>query len=307
MVEILNTLEGFEISFNDKSKRIVDIRIQDEIIEKLIFPFNKFDIPALEYKPFTRFTLAKSLDDLTKNKFSKFINSIIKNRDSGCFILITNNKNKKINEEFLVKLSTAVCHLIGMPNHDYMSGKYYARFHVKHEDNSDSYLRKAYINMDLHTDGTYIKEKTDWLLMSKLEEENVQGGETSLLHLDDWEHLNELFKDDVGKQNFIWGSPKSKNIDYKVEHPVFFEDEEGRAQISYIDQFPEPKNMEQGLFLQKLSDTLEESKKKIIIPLSVGSALVANNYFWLHGRKPFKENKNLSRELLRIRGSFFNN
>ena len=65
--------------------------------------------------------------------------------------------------------------------------------------------------------------------------------------------------------------------------------------------------MEQGLFLQKLSDTLEESKKKIIISLPVGNALVANNYFWLHGRKPFKENKNLSRELLRIRGSFFNN
>ena len=102
MVEILNTLEGFKISFNDKSKRIIDILIEDEIIEKLIFPFNKFDIPALEYKPFTRFTLAKSLDDLTTNKFSKLINSIIKNRDSGCFILRTNNKNKKINDEFLI-------------------------------------------------------------------------------------------------------------------------------------------------------------------------------------------------------------
>ena len=207
----------------------------------------------------------------------------------------------------MVKLSTAITYLIGNPNHDAMMGKYYARFHVKHEDDSDSYLRKAYINMDLHTDGTYVKEKTDWLLMTKLEEENVKGGETALLHLDDWEHLEELFKDEVGKQNFIWGSPKSKNVDYKVEHPVFFTDQEGRPQISYIDQFPEPKNMAQGLFLQKLSDTLEESKKKIIVPLPVGSALVANNYFWLHGRKPFKENKNLSRELLRIRGSFFNN
>ena len=49
------------------------------------------------------------------------------------------------------------------------------------------------------------------------------------------------------------------------------------------------------------------SYKKIIISLPVGNALVANNYFWLHGRKPFKENKNLTRELLRIRGSFFNN
>ena len=188
-----------------------------------------------------------------------------------------------------------------------MAGKYYARFHVKHEDNSDSYLRKAYINMDLHTDGTYVRETTDWILMSKLEEEHVIGGETALLHLDDWEHLPELSEDKIGLQNFTWGSPKSKNIDYKVEHPVFSKDEDGKPIISYIDQFPEPKNMEQGLFLQKLSDALEGSKNKIITSLPVGSAVVANNYFWLHGRKPFVENKNLSRELLRIRGSFFNN
>ena len=307
MYEGLKDIEGFEISFHEKSKRIVNIQIEDQVIERLIFPFKKFDVTALEYKPFTRFTIAKSLNDIAAGELGYFLNSILRNRNNGCFIIGPKNLSSKIDQTFLLKLSTAITHLIGNPNHDSMAGKYYARFHVKHEDNSDSYLRKAYINMDLHTDGTYIKEKTDWLLMSKLEEENVQGGETSLLHLDDWEHLNELFKDDVGKQNFIWGSPKSKNIDYKVEHPVFFEDEEGRAQISYIDQFPEPKNMEQGLFLQKLSDTLEESKKKIIISLSVGSALVANNYFWLHGRKPFKENKNLSRELLRIRGSFFNN
>ena len=63
--------------------------------------------------------------------------------------------------------------------------------------------------------------------------------------------------------------------------------------------------MKQGLFLQKLSDALEESKKKIIFPLSVGSSIFSNNYFWLHGRKSFKEHSGLSRELLRIRGKFF--
>jgi len=307
MHDNLIDIEGFEISFHQKSKRIINIKIEDQIIERLIFPFKKFDIASLEYKPFTRFTIAKSLNDISSGKLGNFINSILKNRNTGCFIIGSKCLSSKIDQTFLVKLSTAITHLIGNPNHDSMAGKYYARFYVKHEDNSDSYLRKAYINMDLHTDGTYVKEKTDWLLMSKLEEENVDGGETVLLHLDDWEHLEELFKDEIGKQDFIWGSPKSKNIDYKVEHPVFSKDEDGRAQISYIDQFPEPKNMEQGLFLQKLSDTLEESKEKIIIPLPVGSAIVANNYFWLHGRKPFKKNKNLSRELLRIRGSFFNN
>ena len=303
----MNKIKGIDIQKHDKSNRIINISLENDIIDKLIFPFNKFDLTALELKPFTRFTLAKSLDDLTNNKLSELMNSIIRDRSTGCFIIGPKNITTKINDTFLVKLSTAIAHLIGVPNHDAMTGKYYARFHVKHEDTSDSYLRKAYRNMDLHTDGTYVKDVTDWLIMTKIDEQNVEGGETAMLHLDDWEHCFDLYNDPIGKQKFVWGSPKSKNIDYKVEHPVFSSDGEGRPTISYIDQFPEPQNMEQGNFLQRLSDGLEESKNKIITKLPVGYSVIANNYFWLHGRKPFKENKELSRELLRIRGSFFVN
>ena len=303
----MQKITGIDIQEHEVSKRIIKIGLENDIVDKLIFPFNKFDLTALELKPFTRFTLAKSLDDLTNNKLSELMNSIIRDRLTGCFIIGPKNITAKINDTFLVKLSTAMAHLIGVPNHDAMTGKYYARFHVKHEDSSDSYLRKAYRNMDLHTDGTYVKDVTDWLIMTKIDEQNVEGGETAMLHLDDWEHCDDLYNDPIGKQNFVWGSPKSKNINYKVEHSVFSSDKEGRPIISYIDQFPEPKNMKQGNFLQRLSDGLEESKNKIITKLPVGYSVIANNYFWLHGRKPFKENKELSRELLRIRGSFFVN
>jgi len=303
----MKKIAGLDIQDHEKSKRIINIKLEDEIIDKLIFPFNKFDLTALELKPFTRFTIAKSLDDLTNNKLSELMNTIIRDRSTGCFVIGPKNISSKINDKFLVKLSTAIAHLIGLPNHDSMTGKYYARFEVKHIDTSDSYLRKAYTNMDLHTDGTYVKEVTDWLIMTKLGEQNAEGGETAMLHLDDWEHCEDLFKDPVGRQDFIWGSPKSKNVNYKVEHPIFTSDEKGRPNISYIDQFPEPKNMEQGNFLQRLSDGLEESKNKIITKLPSGYSIIANNYFWLHGRKPFKENKELIRELLRIRGSFFLN
>ncbi|MDA7574001.1 glutarate dioxygenase GlaH [Candidatus Pelagibacter sp.] len=301
----MEQISGLTISEHNDSKRIINIDIENEIIEKLIFPFNKFDLTALELKPFTRFTIAKSLDDLTDNKLGRLMNSIIRNRSTGCFIIGPKNISSKINDKFLVKLSTAIAHLIGIPNYDSMAGKYYARFLVKHEDKSDSYLRKAYRNMDLHTDGTYVKETTDWLLMSKLDEQNVQGGETAMLHLDDWEHCDDLYNNPIGRQNFTWGSPKSKNVDYKVEHPIFFPDKNGEPQISYIDQFPEPKNMDQGNFLQKLSDALEESKNKVITKLPVGCSIIANNYFWLHGRRSFRENEELRRELLRIRGYFF--
>ena len=44
------------------------------------------------------------------------------------------------------------------------------------------------------------------------------------------------------ENKILFGVPlRAKNIYYKVEHPVFSEDQNGNPQISYIDQFPEPK------------------------------------------------------------------
>ena len=297
---------SFTINSHEKTNRVQVVNIKSENLDRLIFPFQKHTITSLEYKPFSRFTLAKSLDEVFENKLGKVLVTILNDRETGTIIIEPEISNKKFDKDFLVKLSTGFAYLVGNPNFDSMTDKYYARFYVKHQDASDSYLRKAYTNLDLHTDGTYVKEKTDWLIMTKMEEQGVSGGESVILHLDDWEHLDELSKNPVGQQDFIWGSPKSKNVEYKVEHPVFKKDKNGKPIISYIDQFPEPKNMEQGLFLQRLSDCLEESKNKIELPLPVGSTIFSNNYFWLHGRKPFKENTNLSRELLRIRGTFFN-
>ena len=298
---------SLEVITHASSKRIRQINIKEEDLDKLIFPFNKRNITSLEYKPFTRFTLAKSVDDIFSGKLSKILSETLKDRNIGAVIIKPDINNSKFDKDFLVKLSTALAHLVGLPNFDSMTGKYYARFYVKHLDSSDSYLRKAYTSLDLHTDGTYVEEKTDWLILTKMEEIHVQGGESVLLHLDDWEHCKELYSNPVGKQDFVWGSPESKNINYKVEHSVFSKDENGKPIISYIDQFPEPKNMEQGLFLQKLSDALEESKKKVIFPSPAGSTIFLNNCFWLHGRNAFKKDVNLSRELLRIRGTFFTN
>ncbi len=297
---------SFKIENHQKSNRVRVIKFQESDLDRLIFPFKKHTILSLEYKPFSRFNLAKSLDEVFENKLSQTLIKILNDRDTGTVIVEPEIGNKKFDKDFLVKLSTGLAYLVGNPNFDSMTEKYYARFFVKHQDSSDSYLRKAYTNLDLHTDGTYVKEKTDWLIMTKMEEQNVSGGESVILHLDDWEHLDELSNDAVGQQNFTWGSPKSKNVDYKVEHPVFSKDKNGKPTISYIDQFPQPKNMEQGLFLQKLSDALEESKNKVVFPLPVGSTIFSNNYFWLHGRKAFNEHTGLSRELLRIRGTFFN-
>ena len=38
---MIKKIDGFEINENKDSSRIVDINIYDEILNKLIFPFNK--------------------------------------------------------------------------------------------------------------------------------------------------------------------------------------------------------------------------------------------------------------------------
>jgi len=216
-----------------------------------------------------------------------------------------------VGEEFIdfnILLSTAISHLIGLPNLDSMSGKFYARFSVKNEDNSDSYLRQAHRRMELHNDGTYVEEKTDWVIMQKMLEKNVDGGDSLLLHLDDWKDVSKFHNHPLARHDFQWGSPSSKNVSYKLRHPIFLDDDkDGKPMMSYIDQFVEPMNMNEGLYLYELGESLENESNTYHLTLPEGSMIIINNYFWVHGRDKFTANKNLHRELLRQRGVFAEN
>ena len=65
------------------SKRIKVIQIQETELDKLIFPFNKHSIQSLEYKPFSRFSLAKSVDNVFSGELSKILSTTLKDRNTG--------------------------------------------------------------------------------------------------------------------------------------------------------------------------------------------------------------------------------
>ncbi len=77
--------------------------------------------------------------------------------------------------------------------------------------------------------------------------------------------------------------------------------------MSFIDQFVEPLNMDQGLYLYEMGESLESEANTSNVKLLEGSMLIINNYIWLHGRDKFIAHKNLHRELLRQRGVFVEN
>ena len=55
----MKNISGLLITENSSSKHIIDIKIKKEVVLELIDLFKRFDLTAIEYKPFTRFTIAK--------------------------------------------------------------------------------------------------------------------------------------------------------------------------------------------------------------------------------------------------------
>ena len=76
-----------ETSNHPTSKRIKLIKLKEQELDKLIFPFNKHTIQSLEYKPFSRFSLAKSVDDVFSGELSKVLNTTLKDRNTGTAII----------------------------------------------------------------------------------------------------------------------------------------------------------------------------------------------------------------------------
>ena len=78
---------GFSLSNHKNSKRVKVINFQESDLDKLIFPFKKHTITSLEYKPFSRFTLAKSVDEVFENKLSNKLVEILNDRETGTVII----------------------------------------------------------------------------------------------------------------------------------------------------------------------------------------------------------------------------
>jgi len=313
MTSTNNLSIGFKVSQYKKNQRLQVITLSQKTVKTFSEKISQYNVQSIEYKPFLRFFVANSLNQATNNTLGNYLLKTIKDRSTGAVLLECESMDdSSLNGidfiDFNILLSTAVSHLIGVPNLDSMSGKFYARFSVTNEDNSDSYLRQAHRRMELHNDGTYVKELTDWVIMQKMLEVDVEGGDSLLLHVDDWQDLDKFYHHPLAKENLQWGSPASKNVGYKTYHPIFLEEQvEDEPRMSFIDQFVEPLNMDQGLYLYEMGESLESEANTFNVKLLEGSILIINNYIWLHGRDKFIAHKNLHRELLRQRGVFVEN
>ena len=102
---------SFKISDHQSSKRVKVIKFEEKDLDRLIFPFKKHTIVSLEYKPFSRFSLARVSDEVFENNWSQTLVKILNNRETGTVIVEPEIGNKKFDKDFLVKLSTGLAYL----------------------------------------------------------------------------------------------------------------------------------------------------------------------------------------------------
>lgn len=167
---------GFSFTPSAQSPRLLELTFSAETTTQFLQQVAQWPVQALEYKSFLRFQVGKILDDLCGNQLQPLLIKTLLDRAEGALLINGEGIDHVSQAEEMVKLATAVAHLIGRSNFDAMSGQYYARFVVKNVDNSDSYLRQPHRVMELHNDGTYVEEQTDYVLMMKIDEQNMQGG-----------------------------------------------------------------------------------------------------------------------------------
>jgi protein CsiD len=293
---------GYSVAPSKQSPRLLELTFARETVKAFLEAVAQWPVQALEYKSFLRFRVGQILDELCEGTLRPVLLNTILDRATGGMLIKPEGLDDVAQAEDMVKFSTAVAHLIGRSNYDAMSGQFYARFVVLNTDNSDSYLRQPHRVMELHNDGTFVDQITDYVLMMKIEEKNMEGGNSLLLHLDDWSDLDEFFRHPLARREMRWTAPPSKKVSEDVFHAVFDTDAEGRPTMRYIDQFVQPKDFEEGVWLNSLSESLEGSEQKLSVPVPQGCVLLINNLFWLHGRDRFIPHEGLRRELMRQRG-----
>jgi protein CsiD len=292
-----------EQSMNTVCPPLLRRSISEEEWNQFLYLSRELDLATLNKRPYSRFLLTHYLQEtLGKEWISLLAHSITSHQIGGVLLNYPVSENNFLQH---LKLSTALAYSLGTAQFDELSGAYYAAIQLTQESHGDSFLSEPYLDLRLHTDGTFYKKPIDWIILAKTKEENVIGGQLSLHHLHLLENLNDLLQHPLAFREFLFQGTASKKTTDIVHQSIFFE-YNGQIAIRFSDQFCQPQTREQALFLHQLSESLELSAKRHVEPFPVGQLVILNNAFWLHGRLKIAPEVAFDRHLLRLRGAFYN-
>ena len=160
-------------------QQIYLLDIDGYCIEQYLDKVINISVRDIEYIPYFRFLVAHEFEQIIGLK--DILLNALKEAETGAILIKFHHY--KPQEDNDIKLSTALSYLLGTPNIDPLSGKYYAIFTIKHTDMQMPELFRQYEAFKLHTDGAYMKKVPDWIFFMKMAETAARGGKSKLLHI----------------------------------------------------------------------------------------------------------------------------
>lgn len=289
-----------------QSERIDIVYLQPGLVNQYLEVVSTISLADIDYIPYFRFLMAKEFESLFHLQ-AKLVRALEDYEQGGIMIHCGS-----LNESSAIKISTAVSYLLGHPNIDPLSGKHYAIFTVKHTDTQVPSLLRPYEPFKMHTDGAYMKKVPDWISFMKIDESASVGGRTRLLHVADWEEYEQIYRELDEKQFKLFSNPtSSKTLSrYSCDNEdmvdaMLLDRRNERKSIRFVDRFIHPQTIEEAEQIYQLQQSLERSRHVFEMDIPIGSILLINNHYWLHGRMEFQKSTDLSRTLMRQRGSFY--
>lgn len=281
--------------------RIRRIEIDKDMWRYFLREADDLEPIILEKRPYSRFIIAHKLQEvLGQNTINMLIQTVQSHEFGGVFITYP---YEECDFSHHLRLATAIAYTLGVAYFDEMSKNYYASINLSPSIKGDSFLSEPYHDLRLHTDGTFYKKPVEWIVLIKTKQQDVDGGELTLHHLNDLEGLDTFLSHPLAFTHFLFEASASKQLSEGVHQAVFFE-KNGLLGIRFSDQFCQPQSLDQALFLHQLSDCFEQSDARLIDFFPPGQVVVLNNTCWLHGRLKINPKLNFMRQLLRIRGAF---
>ncbi len=290
--------------YSNGQSTILRFEINEDEWNKFLLATDNIHRVTLEKRPYIRFICAEVLRNiLGLDKIHNLITKL-KSYEYGGFLVSYPKHLSNLSND--LKIATAFAFCLGAPQIDELTKKYYAEIDLTPKTKGDSFLSEPFHDLRLHTDGTFYQDSSEWVMLSKITQNDLIGGELSLHHIQDISNIQKIATSAIALSNFKFQASESKKVMESVCQPIFFKKNNHLA-IRFSDQFCHPENFEQAKFIHDLSDNLEQSKKKIITDFPTGQLLILNNSFWLHGRLKIVDNEKFNRKLLRMRGIFYKN
>lgn len=288
----------------DQSDRVYQLNLDNDRVLQYLDKVKNISIKDIEYIPYFRFLIARDFEFIFEIK--NLLLDALTDYGTGAVLINCNQQS----EDCYIKISTAIAYLLGLPDTDPLSGKHYAIFTVKHTDVQVPNLLRPYEKFKLHTDGAYLQQVPDWIFFMKIMEISTYGGQSRLLHINDWKEFSYFYTHKMNKKFKFFASPETKasnsrysnNTDKNNVLASLLSLEKERKSIRFVDRFIHPQTLEEAEYIYQMQQSLENSTNILELDIPVGSILLINNHRWLHGRMQFEPDTRLSRTLMRQRG-----